>query len=157
MQVALFHGRGVISFLIRAQTRGNFSHAAIFDNEQNVLYEAWQGVGVRKREGIAPGPGVTLYDIPELTPEQAVLVRHYWEQHIFKKTPYDYLGVARFVTRSHRGKEFPGMESSLFCSEGAYNSLGYAGLWLFSHERGDLVSPHMLDWSRRIRKVYERL
>jgi hypothetical protein len=44
--VLLFRGKGVISTLIRWQTRGEYSHAALLMPD-GMIVESWQGAGVR--------------------------------------------------------------------------------------------------------------
>lgn len=148
MKVALFHGRGVISALIRWQTRAaRYSHAAIVDDDGTV-YEAWQGAGVRRLPALAPGDGVTLFEIDGIREVQKARVRQYWINHIANGTRYDYVGVLRFVTRRRKGDD-----SKLFCSEAVFNSLKAANIELFARTEGWEVSPDLLSRAPLLREA----
>ena len=60
--IALFRGRGLISALIRWQTRGRYSHAAIIQHGR-VIIEAWAGKGVRKTR-LTDWRDVDVYEVP---------------------------------------------------------------------------------------------
>lgn len=146
MKVLLFHGRGLLSALIRWQTRGLYSHAAFYDESTDTVYEAWQGKGVRARKGIAPGPGVHMFEMEGLIATQAQRIREFCETHVAAKTGYSYIGVLRFVTR--RKVDEP---DRVFCSEFIIRGAAAADFWLFSRlAEPHWISPTHLAWSPKL-------
>lgn len=137
--VGLYKSNTVISKLIRWQTRGTYSHAALHFGDGSAI-EAWHKGGVQS----GPvghlhdkGTEVDIFEIdafyyPKLTQMYAL-------EQVGKK--YDFRMVARFVSR--RG-ETSGSKDKLFCSELVFDALVYGGLPLFEHTKGWEVSPDLL-------------
>ena len=131
----LFRGRGIISTLIRWQTRGAYSHAALLLRDGRII-ESWQGDGVRVKR-LDNWEGIDFYDIPGMTGSD-------WDDALefaLDKvgSGYDYSGIFRFITRS-KGKE----DDSWFCSELVYAALQSADCHLFREIPADEVSPGLL-------------
>jgi len=137
-RILLFHGRGLISALIRWQTRGQFSHAAILCPNGDVL-ESWQGTGVRETR-VSPGNGVTRFRVPYATAAQWAQVETFCRMEIGRK--YDYLAIARFVSRRHMGEN-----DRWFCSELVFSAFVFAGIRLLSRIDASQVSPQLLSLS----------
>lgn len=147
MKILLFHGRGIISWLIRFQTRGDYSHAAVMLRDGRII-EAWQGSGKHLwlNNGVRelPGPkygtqGIDVFDIQGITEEQEARMHDWFLAQVGKK--YDFLGVIRFVTREKRGdvKKF-------FCSELVFEGCLQAKIELMARTKSWEVPP---DWLKR--------
>lgn len=136
--ILLFRGRGIISTLIRWQSRGPYSHAAILLPDGQIV-ESWQGSGVRTKR-LTDWTDIDAYLIPEMSRGQWKTAIRYALSQVGKK--YDYLGVARFVTRR------PSRDNDKwFCSELVYRALQEAGINLFERIEPWAVSPAMLAYS----------
>lgn len=138
MKVLLFRGKGFVSWLIRVQTRSQYSHAAILVDDK-WLYEAWQFEGVRKKEfDWKKTEGIDFYEINGLTPERKAKMLEYLESRLGNE--YDYKGVIRFVTR-RKSKS----DDADFCSEYIFDASEAAekGWWLARTE-GWEVSPGLI-------------
>lgn len=135
LAILLMRGRGVLSSLIRWQTRGKYSHAALLIGENEII-EAWQGDGVRMKK-ITDWSNVDIFDVPSATPQQ-------WQDAIDfackqRGKGYDYLGVVRFLTR--RDRDNP---ERWFCSELVFASFLAAGVPLLARIKAHEVSPGLL-------------
>lgn len=144
MYVLLFRGKGLISTLIRWQTRGEYSHAALqIEHPDGGIYESWQGAGVRRLKNLKSWENVDRYEVRSITSDQIHAVRYFMDQQRGKK--YDYVGVLRFVTRRRRGDN-----EKWFCSELVFEALKSAKIPLFVRTEGWEVSPDMLKRSPRL-------
>jgi len=148
MIVVLFKGRGVMSRLIEWQTRGDYSHAAIFDDDTNTLYESWQSDGVHKK------PNWSAHDDPTVdffkfahTRAEAKIIRGFLEAQLGKK--YDWLGVLRFVSRTQLR---PDAKEKWFCSELVTAALASANIFLFKNTTPCEVSPDLIKRSAILSK-----
>lgn len=140
--ILLFRGRGVISTLIRWQTRGPYSHAAFLLPDGRVL-ESWQGKGVRLRAPLTDWEGADAYYIPGMTDEQWEIAIDYALDQIGKK--YDYWAIIRFISRHNMPKN-----DNWFCSELVFDSLSEAKVPLLHRIAGWAVSPGLLSFSPMI-------
>jgi hypothetical protein len=140
-RVLLFRGRGLMSTLIRWQTRSQYSHAALLA-PNGTMIESWQGAGVRVK-----ALPVATSDFQGIEPFGVVgMEAGEWRQAIAWARGqvgcgYDYRGVLRFVSRR---KALP--DRRWFCSELVYAALALAGNRLLSLGSGEagIVSPGML-------------
>lgn len=132
-QVLLFRGRGLISALIRWQTRGEYSHAAIRVGENEII-EAWT-TGVRLKR-ITDWKGIDVFQ-PFVPYRAKVLAVSYAAQQIGKK--YDFLGVLRFISRRKRNNP-----NRLFCSELVFGAFAHAGWELLARSKAWEISPDQL-------------
>lgn len=150
MIVVLFKGRGVMSKLIAWQTRGEYSHAALFDEDNGVLYESWQTDGVHKKLDwkLAQDDATVDFFTFEQTPGQAGAIRYFLESQLGKK--YDWLGVVRFVSRTQLR---PDAKDKWFCSELVTAALAYAGITVFKNTVACEVSPDLLKRSVVLSKI----
>lgn len=146
LRVLLFHGRGLISALIRWQTRSEYSHAAIMLDDGSII-EAWQGAGVRKLPGLKRGTeGIDAFELTQPCNHLAVL--EFLDTVLVDNHGYDYLGVFRFVTR-RRAKQ----NKKWFCSELVFAAIQAGGLNLFERTEPWEVSPGLLARSPYLRQV----
>lgn len=136
--ILLFHGRGAISALIRWQTRGNYSHAALMDASDGSIIEAWQGAGVRRRR-LEDWSGVDAFNVQGMTPEMWAEACAWAASHIGDR--YDYRSVFRFMTRKDCSPD-----DVWFCSEIVFAALEHVGIRLLRTDAWR-VSPEMLSMS----------
>ena len=140
MRILLFKGRGLISFLIRLQSRGVYSHAAV-ELDTGEIVEAWQGSGVRLLKRLKHGRSdVDTFTVRNLTTEHAMGVTSFLTSQIGK--PYDYIGVLRFVTRRRKGGP-----RKWFCSELVFAAFKAVGISLLERTEAWEVSPQLLSRS----------
>jgi uncharacterized protein YycO len=144
--VRLYKGQGMISSLIKWQTRGEYSHAAIIAG--GVLYEAKEFKGTRKR--MAVDDEKAIYDdfLVETTKEQRDILIGFLEKQMGKD--YDYSMVIRFLTRQQEQRASTG---KWFCSEIIFASLRKAGVTLFNMTEPWEVSPDDLKRSILMKKL----
>lgn len=170
MQILLHSGPGIISWLIRLQTRGNYSHASVLFSD-GAIFEAREGRGLQQitvddvLQAMLEEPRlqVDVFDLPAhdeaaarrfaevaLLRQTEARARLRWWQ-IWRKTPgYDYRMVFRFITR------LPATEGSAdnwFCSEWAVALAGAAGVCLLRNIESWAVSPFALSTSPRLRPL----
>jgi len=141
VKIALFKSRSLIGRLIRWQTRGEFSHAALV-TESGAVYESREFIGVRKMPSLAsatPKCDKAVLFTVDIDAETEARVARFCESHLGE--PYDYLSVARFISRR---KEAASSRSKWFCSELVFDALKYAGVELFRETSGWEVSPDLL-------------
>lgn len=143
MKVLLFRGRGLISTLIRWQTRSRqFSHAALLFDD-GALFEAWQGKGVWQTT-LKSKENVTFFEfVTPLSDEQKRKARKLAES--FVGAGYDYTGVLRFVSR--RIKDTVDRQ---FCSEFVMRVCAGIGADLLRLEP-ERAAPETLSFSTVIR------
>ncbi len=132
--VLLFRGRGLISWLIRWQTRGNYSHAALL-RPDGMIVEAWQGKGVQVK-AMTDLAEVDIYSVA-MTPEQWGTALDYATSQVGRG--YDYWAVIRFIDR----RNMPANDK-WFCSELVFESLARAGVRLFERIMPWAVSPGLI-------------
>lgn len=142
--ILLFYGRGVISTLIRWQSRGQYSHAALLMPDGQIV-ESWQGAGVRTKI-LSDWEGVHRFDVPSMTTDQ-------WDEAIAYAldkvgSGYDYLGVLRFISR----RPSPDNER-WFCSELVFSAFRYVGVDLLNRIDPWAVSPGMLSYSPLLKRA----
>lgn len=130
-RLLLFHGKGIISALVRFQTRGAYSHAALLLPDGETIIEAWQGAGVRKRK-VTNWEGIDKFKINARVDWDVAIA--FAEKQIGK--PYDYVSVLRFVSR-RRGKD----DSKWFCSEICFESILAGGCALLRTDEPWRISP----------------
>lgn len=146
LRVLLFHGHGLISALIRWQTRSDYSHAAIQLDDGSII-EAWQGAGVRKLPGLKRGiEGIDAFEIT--APYDHLAVLEFLDSVLVDNDGYDYWSVVRFVSR-RRAKQ----NKKWFCSELVFAAIQAAGLNLFQRTHPWEVSPGLLARSPHLRPV----
>lgn len=141
--ILLFHGRGLISALIRWQTRSRYSHAAILLPDGHTIIEAWQFRGVQRRT-MTDWRGVDAFTVPDMTEGKWKEAVDFAQQKI--GLSYDYTGVFRFITRfANRDNE------RWFCSELVHAACKAAGVTLLDRIDSGAVSPAHLGISPRLK------
>jgi uncharacterized protein YycO len=134
--ILLFRGRGLASALIRFQSRGEYSHAAILMPDGRIV-ESWQGAGVRVKT-LSDWKDIDAFTIPNM-PQAA------WDDAIRFALDqvgkgYDYVGVARFITRKRHYTDI----DKWFCSELVFAALQSVGFAPFDRIEPWAVSPGLL-------------
>lgn len=156
--IALYKGTSLVSRLIRWATWSEYSHASWIDGIHE--YEAWHTRGERFKSGVrcviglgaghSLGTVVDIYQVPELTVEQAQEIRLFLISQIGKR--YDLRGVLGFISRRDSAQ----YQDRWFCSELVFTALLRVGLPLLSNVPAHRVSPGMLALSPRLRYVCTR-
>lgn len=135
--ILLFRGRGLISWAIRFQTRGQYSHAAIRLRDGRIV-EAWQGAGVRVKT-LTDWDGVEAFGVQGMTGDM-------WDDAIdFALSQvgkgYDYRNVWRFVSRRPAA-----INNKWFCSELVCESLRQVSCGIVRCPTPEIF-PSMIGWS----------
>lgn len=139
--VLLFRGRGIISTLIRWQSRSQYSHAALLMPDGRIV-ESWQGAGVRTKP-VTDWTDIEAYDVAGMSDHQWDLALDFAME--LEGHGYDYRAVLRFVSRR------PAADNERwFCSELVFAALQSAGVDLLSRISAAAVSPGMLSLSPRL-------
>ncbi len=133
--ILLFRGRGIISAMIRWQTRSEYSHAAFLLPCGRII-ESWQGSGVHIKT-LNDWEGIDSFGVHGMTNEQWEEAILFARKQIGKK--YDYRGVCRFVSR----RKVPA-DDRWFCSELVAKALEVAGIKLFRNLDSTEISPGMI-------------
>ncbi|HEX8310115.1 MAG TPA: YiiX/YebB-like N1pC/P60 family cysteine hydrolase [Chthoniobacteraceae bacterium] len=139
--VLLFKGRGIVSTLIRWQTRGEYSHAAILLPD-GLIVESWQGHGVRVK-ALEDWRDVDRFEVPGMTPGQWAEAIGFALRQVGQG--YDYWAIVRFMSRRHMPQN-----DRWFCSELVFTALAHAGVKLFDRIESWAVSPGLLAISPRL-------
>lgn len=133
-KVLLFRGRGVISALIRWQTRSVYSHAALLLEDGETIIEAWQGDGVRKKK-LGSRENIDAFRVAGGVDWPTAIA--FAEAQIGKR--YDYRQVFRFLSR-RSGKT----DEHWFCSELVFAALREGDVPLLERIEPWAVSPGLL-------------
>ena len=148
--ILLYRGKSLISKLIRWQTRSIYSHASIYiEGEGNI--EAWHIGGVRMKDSYCDGhKSGTIIDVfsVDLSDEEIEKIVEYAKSKIGKK--YDFRSVFRFLTRKPQNEHD---KDKWFCSELVFASFKYAGINLLERIEAWAVSPALLSFSPKMKKV----
>lgn len=148
MQLGFYEGTSLVSRLIQWQQWSPISHVAIRDVTKNRVLEAW-ATGVMSGGEVMevgdwfvnhkPGTIVHVCRLRWVTPEiEARILARIWSQ---KGKKYDYLGVARFLSRI-RSKN----NDRWFCSELPSWACSEEGVPLVLSRQPSMNSPGTL-WS----------
>lgn len=155
MRFVCVHGTSFVSKLIEWQSRGPESHALLrFSDDMVFESREWHYDSIRRRHvsGVAsmswanwrlvnPCAIFTIYEVP-LPPETEARMRTWAQAQLGK--PYDYLGVARFITRKGYDTQ---PDDKWWCSEYVFQDfLDGGGVRLFENTEGWQVAP---DWLPR--------
>lgn len=137
--VALFQGPGLVSRLIRWQTRSAYSHAAIV-LPNAAVFESREGIGVRQLPRLDPKNGEQIdYFAVEVTETQLAEMTEFLKRQLGKR--YDWTMVARFITRRQESRS---TSDKWFCSELVFAAFKVAGVILLRDTDPWEVSPGLL-------------
>lgn len=141
LRFGLHKGTGWASRAIRWQTDSEYSHVS-FVLPSGILLEAMQGRGVVVDRTLDEARRDEVVEVVRLgcTYSQWVTAFDFFMAQIGK--PYDYLAIARFLTR--RDADAP---DAWFCSELAYAGLKQAGIHLLRNVPTARVSPALFAMS----------
>lgn len=143
MRIALYRGKGIVSNLILWQTRGEVSHAALVLPDNSVI-ESREFKGVQRRAHYRiSGVKCYLFDVPTTPLQDMAIVAFAEEQLIMCKGwwCYDYLSIARFITRSDSDLYTRG---HWFCSEFVFAAFKHAEIDLLARIQDWKVNPQHL-------------
>ena len=135
-RVALFNGDGVVSWLIKKQTRSKYSHAALLlPGTTNQVIESREFKGVRLHTlDESDYQLIDWFAIPSMSDADYEVAINLFKEQL--GMPYDYWSVARFVTKK------PARENGKwFCSEAVHKMLADAGTRLLARIPSAEVSP----------------
>ena len=144
-KILLFKGRGMVSRLIRWQTNGQYSHAALQLPNGRII-EAWhKPAKVRLRSRLEDWSNVEAYDVEGMDAAQWSMAMAWAHRQIGKK--YDFGGVFRFLTRRRKDQD-----EKWFCSELVFQAVKEGGVDLLSRIKGAQVSPVVLSFSPLLKR-----
>ena len=134
IRIAQYKGKSWVSKIIKAVTRGEYSHTAIMLADDEII-EAWQGcnrVRVIKNisDGHKAGTPVDIYAIP-MTMSEEVIFRRRVRGKV--GTKYDYMGLMAFLFNRARWDR----KGKVFCSELFYSAYRHVSPRMFT----DTVEP----------------
>lgn len=171
MLIALYRGTSWISRVICWATRSPYSHAAMTNEEDGRTWEAWhvaeehrawydhrRYLGGHFREietpltGHEPGTPVEFYAVHGMTPQIHAAIRAKCEEWAVRKILYDYIQIARFLTRSQRGSG-PDESNRLFCSEACILAFRHGALPVLNSP-ASRTTPGILGWSTLLTRVH---
>lgn len=135
IKVRLYRGSGLISSLIKFQTRSDYSHACFVIDD--FIFESKEFIGVQKVKVNNSGD----YDEfnLEISQQQKKDLLTFLYAQLGK--PYDYTMVIRFVTRQQEQRASSGR---WYCSELIVAALNKVGLRLLERIEPWAVSPAIL-------------
>ncbi len=133
--VLLFRGKGIISALIRWQTRGEYSHAALLLPDGRIV-ESWQGDGVRIKT-LTDWKNIDRLHIPVMSDSQWADAIAFALAEVGRG--YDYWAIIRFISRRRMPEN-----DKWFCSELVFAALAHVGVKLFERIEPWAVSPGLL-------------
>lgn len=140
-KVLLFRGGDPISWLVKVQTRSQYSHAAILLENGRSCVESYPGSGVRIRQLTdADFERIDIYDVKGMTDEMWRTAINFSLEQLDKG--YDWRSVLRFVSK------VPSSDNSRwFCSELVFKAIAVAGVRLLDRVPSAEVSPAMINLS----------
>lgn len=140
-KVLLFRGGDPISWLVKVQTRSQYSHAAILLEDGKSCVESYPGSGVRIRQLTDADFGrIDIYDVRGMTDEMWRTAINFALEQLDKG--YDWRSVLRFVSK------VPSSDNSRwFCSELVFKAIAVAGVRLLDRVPSAEVSPAMINLS----------
>ena len=142
--ILLYRGTSAIDRLIQWQTRSVYSHAAIWQPNGNII-ESANGIGVRVR-AVPKGISAEEADIFDVPATEAQWMRAIDFCHAELGCKYDWIGIARFITRRPGGDD-----NRWFCSELVAAAFVAAGLPLLERIQPWAISPGLLAVSPLLR------
>lgn len=126
MKILGYRGLSLVSKAIRWQTRSDYSHVAVWLDDESVI-EAWHEGGVRRipypEYGHTKGTPIDVFSIT--VPFNARVVEDFLFAQIGKK--YDFRSIARFLTRRHDK-----LNDAWFCNELAEYAVRESSVYLLT-------------------------
>lgn len=159
MKLLLFqhHASDPLSWAIKQLTRGNYVHAAILTDEtRNEIIEAYFP-HVRKRLlADSELSGIDVFEITGITIEQEQAIIAYATNCLTSGESYSIANLFRFipVARDLIGEATDaGPQSSVFCSQFAFDAVHRGGGLQLLNAHSYEVSPVVLSWSPLIKQI----
>ena len=143
--ILLYRGTSTIDRLIQWQTRSPYSHAAIWLPSCSVV-ESANGIGVRHRVACTDDATADVFEVPSATAAQWMRAIDFCTAEIGCK--YDWIGIARFLTRKPGGDP-----DKWFCSELVAAAFEFAGVPLLERIEPWAISPGLIAISPLLRRI----
>ena len=140
LRIGLHRSTGLVSSLIKWQTRSQYSHASLI-LPSGLILESIQGKGVVMDRWYALRDDIDVFTVA-IREEQEHAVIDFAKQQLGK--PYDYTMVLRFISRRQATRKTSG---KWFCSELVFASYLEAGIALLRDTEPWEVSPELLSKS----------
>jgi uncharacterized protein YycO len=140
LRIGLHRSTGLVSSLIKWQTRSQYSHASLI-LPSGLILESMQGKGVVMDRWYNDKGDVDTFTVA-IRAEQEHAVIDFAKQQLGKG--YDYTMVARFLTRRQATRKSSG---KWFCSELVFAAYQEAGVSLLRDTEPWEVSPELLSKS----------
>ncbi len=136
-KVLLFKGGDCISWLVKVQSRSQYSHAALLLPNGRCL-ESYPGKGVRTRDLTSEDwARIDAFDVQGITEEQWAHAAAFALSQL--GMPYDWVSVLRFVDK------LPARDNGRwFCSELVFKAIAEGGIRLLERITSAEVSPQHL-------------
>jgi uncharacterized protein YycO len=144
--VLLYRGTGLISTIIKWQTRSGYSHAALLYPDGVTIIEAIQFHGVRKRQANIKDDPCDIFEVQGMTSDQWAQVFALAEAEI--GCGYDYRSIFRFITRTKAGSP-----NRWFCSEFVFDLFQKVDVNLLARIKPWAVSPGHLALPPRLMEI----
>jgi len=141
--ILLYRGTSAIDRLIQWQTRSPYSHAAIWMPNASVI-ESANGIGVRHRMACVDDATADVFTVPGATAAHWMRAIDFCTAEIGCK--YDWIGIARFITRKPGGDP-----DRWFCSELVAAACRAGGFPLLARIEPWAISPGLLAVSPLLR------
>lgn len=152
MIILLHSGPGVVSWAIRAQTRGDYSHASVWFPNTGEVYESREWKGVQQIHvkdilaAIERNPKIRVEVFRLKHPHDDAKARAWLRAQVGRR--YDYRSVFRFLTRIK-----PVADDSYFCSELDFDAVIASGHPRLLNCDSGYVSPVLLSISPLMEKL----
>jgi uncharacterized protein YycO len=141
LRIGLHRSSGLVSRLIKWQTRSDYSHASLVLEDDSIL-ESMQGKGVvMNRKLHEAGERIDLFTVHALASVHQDALQFAKDQ---LGKGYDYTMVARFISRRGANRSASG---KWFCSELVFAAFKESGLPLLRDTESWEVSPELLSKS----------
>lgn len=145
MRIVLCRGTGLVSGLIRFQTRSQYSHAGLLFRDDIFIHATWPQV--TKTLGVPRDYDYDLFSLTATKDEESRM-REFAEDQLGK--PYDITMVLRFVTRQQETRKSKG---AWFCSELVFAACRAGGIELLKNIEPWAVSPELIALSPRLTRI----
>ncbi len=151
MRISLYHGTSLLDKGILFFSRGGFTHAAIYLDDDRVV-EAYPFKGIRIRnsltESLKHDCSIEVYHVPT-SATQDEIIKEFLAKQVGKG--YDYWSIIGFVIyATHEGRKSYGR---WFCSELVFSAFRQAGINLLERVEAWKVSPTILSFNTVMKPV----
>ncbi len=155
MKVLLFtaHDHDPLCFAIKAATRAGYTHAAfggVNPDKPLEIAEAFYPEIRRRELSASELPGIDVFDVAGITPEQEAKVLAFIDTAIAHHEKYSIANLFRFLAPVRaligEARDDGTGRDPVFCSQFVFDALLSAGIWLLNAHSYE-VAPAQLAWS----------